>query len=84
MKRHLSVAIVAVLLPACTLPPTQAEQLTYQAIAPAHAAYVLADPMLDPMAKQRRLDLLEAWRVRVGVAVAPPVQPAPVRPELPQ
>lgn len=53
---------------ACVAPTTQAELLTYQAIAPAHAQYVQADPLLAPDQKQRRLDLLEAWRLRVGGA----------------
>lgn len=51
---------------ACVLPPTQAELATYETVAPEHRAYVEADPRLDVTAKQRRLDLLEAWRIRVG------------------
>lgn len=84
-RNHLFVALVGLLLTSCVLPPTQAERLTYEAVAPAHAAYVVNDATLDPMAKQRRLDLLDAWRIRVGVA-APggPVQPAPKPTEVPQ
>lgn len=58
--------ILCCLLSSCVLPPTQAELQTYEVVAPAHAAYVSADQSLPPDAKQRRLDLLEAWRVRVG------------------
>lgn len=58
----------ASLAAACVMPPTQAELLTYQTVAPDHARYVEADPTLAPDQKQRRLDLLEAWRVRVGGA----------------
>jgi hypothetical protein len=84
MKNRTSVGLLALLSCSCVLPPTQAEQMTYQAVAPAHAAYVIADPALDPMARQRRLDLLEAWRIRVGVAKEPAVQPAPNPLEVPQ
>jgi hypothetical protein len=56
------------LCPACVLPPTEAEKSTHDVVAPAHRAYVEADPLLDAGAKQRRLDLLESWRVRVGGA----------------
>lgn len=69
MIRNAKWALVALLfLTSCTLPPTQAEQATYQAIAPAHRAYVEVDTTLDAAAKQRRLDLLESWRIRAGVA----------------
>lgn len=47
---------------------TPADKLTHDEIAPAHAAYVQADPVLTAEQKQRRLDLLESWRVRVGGA----------------
>lgn len=57
--------IPAILLfaPACTTTP--AERATYDAIAPAHAAYVQNDANLTAQEKQRRLDLLESWRLRV-------------------
>ena len=61
-------ALAALLLTGCVLPPTEADRLTFEAIAPDHARYVLADPALPADAKQRRLDLLEAWRLRVGGA----------------
>jgi hypothetical protein len=51
-------------LTACTATP--AERATYDAIAPAHAAYVQSDPSLSPEQVQRRLDMLTAWGVRVG------------------
>jgi len=50
----------------CAFQPTQAEKATYEVIAPEHARYVQADTLLAPDQKQRRLDLLEAWRIRVG------------------
>lgn len=86
MTRHRITVALLGLLASCVLPPTEAEKLTYEAIAPAHAAYVVHDQALDPLAKQRRLDLLEAWRIRVGVAnpSAPPVTPAPAPTEVPQ
>lgn len=72
-KRMRNGALAALLLlPACVLPPTQAELDTYNAVAPEYRAYVEADPSLDVAdatgrtAKARRLDLLEAWRIRVG------------------
>lgn len=65
-KRTLLAALPLLLAAGCTLPPTQAELLTFQAIAPDHAVYVQQDVNLPPDAKQRRLDLLEAWRIRVG------------------
>lgn len=80
MKNRALVGLLALLLASCVLPPTQAEQLTYKAIAPDHARYVNADPALDPMAKQRRLDLLETWRIRVGVPKVPPVTDVPSMP----
>lgn len=50
----------------CVLPPSAAELHTYHAVAPEYRAYVEADPTLPPDAKQRRYDMLEAWRLRVG------------------
>ena len=52
-------------LPSCA-PLTPAERATYDAIAPEYAAYVQVDPNLAPDQKQRRLGLLESWRIRVG------------------
>lgn len=48
--------------------PSEAERLTFQQIAPDHRRYVEADSTLAADAKQRRLDLLQAWGVRVGGA----------------
>ena len=66
MKRIL-LALAALSLSACSITP--AERATFDAIAPAHAVYVASDPSLSPEQVQRRLDLLEAWRVRVGAPV---------------
>lgn len=63
--------LLALLLASCT--PREyvsADRLTYEAVAPAHAAYVQADPQLTPDQKQARLDLLQSWRFRVEAAEA--------------
>ena len=60
--------LCCVLLLASCIGPTQAELATYQAIGPAHKSYVTSDANLDAASKQARLDLLEAWRIRVGGA----------------
>lgn len=57
-------------LTACTTTP--AERATYDAIAPAHAAYVQNDPTLSAEQVRRRLDMLQAWGIRVGA-----IQPSP-------
>ena len=64
--RAIAVILALLLLTGCALPPTQAELATYQAVAPEHRAYVENDQKLDVLQKQRRLDLLESWRIRVG------------------
>jgi hypothetical protein len=67
MKKLLMPAVLGLLcLPSCTVTP--ADVSTYQQIGPAHAAYVQADPALTAEQKQRRLDLVESWRIRVGGA----------------
>ena len=43
----------------------QADQLTYDAIAPSYRAYVQADEKLDPASKQSRMRLLETWKLRI-------------------
>jgi hypothetical protein len=66
--RRSPLPLLALAFAGCVLPPTEADRKTYESIAPAHARYVMDDPNLAADAKQRRLDLLEAWRIRVGVA----------------
>lgn len=61
--KHTILAALA-LLTACTTTP--AERATYDAIAPAHAVYVQNDPTLSAEQVQRRLDMLQAWGIRVG------------------
>lgn len=68
MKKSKPWALAALLLTGCVLPPSDADRLTFEAVAPDHARYVQADPTMPADAKQRRLDLLEAWRLRVGGA----------------
>lgn len=58
--------LTALAMAACTSTP--AEVATFNAVAPEYAAYVQADPNLQPAQKQARLDLIESWRLRVGVA----------------
>ena len=65
MKRCSYVLLLG--LPSCFLPPTEADVLTYQAIAPEYAAYVKVDPKLTPEQVANRLDTVESWRIRVGV-----------------
>ena len=48
----------------CTATP--AELATYDAIAPEYRAYVTADASLSVEQKQRRLDHLHAWAIRLG------------------
>lgn len=56
------------LLAGCVLPPTEAERATFDAVAPEYRAYVEADATLAPDAKQRRLDTVQTWAIRVGRA----------------
>jgi hypothetical protein len=59
-----TIILLFLTITACTATP--AERATYDAIAPAHAAYVQSDPILSPEQVARRLDMLNAWGVRVG------------------
>lgn len=43
----------------------QADQLTYDAIAPSYRAYVEADEKLDAPSKASRMRLLETWKLRI-------------------
>lgn len=45
-----------------------ADKATYQAIATEYQAYVLADPKLDPIQRDRRLRTLATWRSRLAAA----------------
>lgn len=47
-----------------------ADRATHDAIAPEYAAYVAADPNLDPIQKDRRLNTVATWRMRVERAEA--------------
>jgi hypothetical protein len=46
----------------------QADQQTYNAIAPEYQDYVNDDPALAPDEKQRRLDTLATWQLRINHA----------------
>lgn len=45
-----------------------ADAATYNVLAPAHRAYVSNDESLGDAERQRRLDLLESWRIRIEKA----------------
>ncbi|MAA63843.1 MAG: hypothetical protein CL581_03560 [Alteromonadaceae bacterium] len=69
MKKAISVAALA-LLAGCegisvADAYVQADQLTYDAIAPSYRAYVAADEKLDAASKQSRMRLLETWKLRI-------------------
>jgi predicted lipoprotein len=69
MKKAISVAALA-LLAGCegisvADAYVQADQLTYDAIAPSYRAYVEADEKLDAASKQSRMRLLETWQLRI-------------------
>ncbi len=67
MKKITMPAVLGLLcLPSCTITP--ADLSTYEQIGPAHVASVQADPTLTAEQKQRRVDLVESWRIRVGGA----------------
>lgn len=72
------IALCAVLLVGCT--PTeayvQADQATYEAVAPDHARYVQTDPNLSVAQKTRRLDVLTSWRDRLRAAGGTSSQPS--------
>jgi len=43
----------------------QAEADVYSIVAPAHKSYLESDVTMSPDAKQRRFELLDAWRKRI-------------------
>lgn len=55
--------LVALLLCSCA-GPSQAEQDTYQAVAPEYLQYVERDTALTEAQKQNRRDTVETWRLR--------------------
>lgn len=55
--------LVALLLCSCA-GPSQAEQDTYQAVAPEYLQYVERDAALTEAQKQNRRDTVETWRLR--------------------
>lgn len=64
---RLTALIAALLVTGCTLDSAYVagDRLTYDALAPAHQAYVEADESLDSDQKDRRLSLLRSWEARV-------------------
>lgn len=67
----LSVLLLASCHPAADY--VQADADTYAIVAPAHAAYIQRDETLSPEEKQRRLDFLQSWRIRVELAGGKPI-----------
>ena len=62
MKR---LTLLCMLALASCVSPNAADEARYKVIGPEYRAYVEADPALDATQKQRRLDLVEAWRMSV-------------------
>ena len=56
----------------CNVAPSylKADELTYQAVAPAHRIYLKADPNLTERQKERRLATLDSWAKRLAAAAA--------------
>ncbi len=76
---YLKWALIALffLLPSCTL-PTEAEKSTCEAVSSDHATYVEQDANLTDVQKASRHRLLNSWRLRVGLPIAPE-QPSELR-----
>ena len=70
MKHAITKWALTALLALGSCQATPAEVATYEAIGPLFTAYVEADPVLTPLERQRRLDLVASWAVRLGPAVA--------------
>jgi uncharacterized lipoprotein YajG len=69
MKKLLTCGLL--LLASCATPSTLhvvADRATHDAIAPDHRSYVLADPTLTQEQRDRRLLVLETWRIRLEAA----------------
>jgi hypothetical protein len=70
MKAKHTILTLTLLASSCSTAPAyvQADQLTYNAIAPEYKAYCLADPQLTQMQKDRRLLTLATWLKRIQAA----------------
>jgi len=55
------------LLAGCASSPSEAEIKTYKIVSVEYKTYVTKDLNLSESAKQRRLDLIETWRIRLGL-----------------
>jgi len=66
MKHTVTKWALIALLALASCQATPAEVATYEAIGPLLTAYVEADPVLTPLERQRRLDLVTSWGVRVA------------------
>lgn len=68
MKSLMGIALLFLVTASCAGPSeayVAADLATYEVVAPAHKAYVEADPLLDADQKNRRLLLLQSWELRV-------------------
>jgi hypothetical protein len=56
----------------CSIPDdyVQADRDTFMAIAPEYASYVSGDQRLDDEQRQRRMLLIDSWRIRLEKAEA--------------
>lgn len=61
---------VVLVLCSCTA-PSQAEQDTYQAVAPEYLQYVERDTALTEEQRQSRRDTVETWRMRAFAGTVP-------------
>lgn len=68
MRTLVGVAMLFLVTASCAGPADAylaADLATFKAIAPAHRAYVEADPLLDAEQKTRRLLLISTWELRL-------------------
>lgn len=70
MKTLLSLCAVAMLVGCGTTPKAyvEADRTTYDAVAPAHRAYLEADESLSETSKALRLAVLDSWFARLRAA----------------
>jgi hypothetical protein len=61
----LLVLLVLLLLDSGCESTSEAEKLTYRAIAPEYSAYVASDTKLDQEQKDRRINTINSWKLRL-------------------
>lgn len=63
--------ILCAALTGCVTPNetyVNADEATYNVIAPRYQAYVKADPALEPLEQAREMRLLDSWKLRITKA----------------